>query len=292
LAGVIKRLDKDTLKKEIINNLKTLYRKDVSEATLQMVYQAVAYAVKDDVIDSWLATQKAYDKADAKRVYYLSMEFLVGRALGNTMLALKEEQVIREAVEELGFDLTEIEDEERDPALGNGGLGRLAACFLDSLSTLNYPAYGCGIRYHYGMFRQKIENGYQKEIPDEWLKDGYPFEIKRDEHACEGSPQGTARRTGHRGAGNRHASRHPLNQVEIRAHDRDRRDVETAVRQEIDSRTCLRIGLVGGNLRARRHLRVHHDSHTFSFVTASVAWNALFMRRPARRYSFFVNSLR
>ena len=185
LAGVIKKLDKETLKQEIINNLKTLYRKDVSEATLQMVYQAVAYAVKDDVIDSWLATQKAYDKADAKRVYYLSMEFLVGRALGNTMLALKEEDVIREAVEELGFDLTEIEDEERDPALGNGGLGRLAACFLDSLSTLNYPAYGCGIRYHYGMFRQKIENGYQKEIPDEWLKDGYPFEIKRDEHACE-----------------------------------------------------------------------------------------------------------
>ena len=185
MAGVIKRLDKDTLKKEIINNLKTLYRKDVSEATLQMVYQAVAYAVKDDVIDSWLATQKAYDKADAKRVYYLSMEFLVGRALGNTMLALKEEQIIREAVEELGFDLTEIEDEERDPALGNGGLGRLAACFLDSLSTLNYPAYGCGIRYHYGMFRQKIENGYQKEVPDEWLKDGYPFEIKRDEYACE-----------------------------------------------------------------------------------------------------------
>ena len=185
LAGVIKKLDKETLKQEIINNLKTLYRKDVSEATLQMVYQAVAYAVKEDVIDNWIATQKAYDKADAKKVYYLSMEFLVGRALGNTMLALKEEDVIREAVEELGFDLTEIEDEERDPALGNGGLGRLAACFLDSLSTLNYPAYGCGIRYHYGMFRQKIENGYQKEIPDDWLKNGYPFEIKRDEYACE-----------------------------------------------------------------------------------------------------------
>ena len=185
LAGVIKKLDKETLKQEIINNLKTLYRKDVSEATLQMVYQAVAYAVKEDVIDNWIATQKAYDKADAKKVYYLSMEFLVGRALGNTMLALKEEDAIREAVEELGFDLTEIEDEERDPALGNGGLGRLAACFLDSLSTLNYPAYGCGIRYHYGMFRQKIENGYQKEIPDDWLKNGYPFEIKRDEYACE-----------------------------------------------------------------------------------------------------------
>lgn len=185
MAGVIKKLDKETLKQEIINNLKTLYRKDVSEATLQMVYQAVAYAVKEDVIDNWIATQKAYDKADIKRVYYLSMEFLVGRALGNTMLALKEEQVVREAVEDLGFDLTEIEDEERDPALGNGGLGRLAACFLDSLSTLNYPAYGCGIRYHYGMFRQKIENGYQKEIPDEWLKNGYPFEIKRDEYACE-----------------------------------------------------------------------------------------------------------
>ena len=185
LAGVIKKLDKETLKQEIINNLKTLYRKDASEATLQMVYQAVAYAVKEDVIDNWIATQKAYDKADAKKVYYLSMEFLVGRALGNTMLALKEEDVIRKAVEELGFDLTEIEDEERDPALGNGGLDRLAACFLDSLSTLNYPAYGCGIRYHYGMFRQKIENGYQKEIPDDWLKNGYPFEIKRDEYACE-----------------------------------------------------------------------------------------------------------
>ena len=163
----------------------SLYRKTIDEAEPQQVYQAVAYAVKDVIIDQWIATHKAYDENDAKIVYYLSMEFLMGRALGNNIINIGAQKEIREALTELGFDLNVIEDQEPDPALGNGGLGRLAACFLDSLATLGYPAYGCGIRYHYGMFKQKIENGYQIEVPDEWLKNGYPFELRRAEYATE-----------------------------------------------------------------------------------------------------------
>ena len=177
--------DKETLKESIIDNMKNLYRKTIDEATPQQVYQAVAYAVKDVIIDQWIATHKAYDENDAKIVYYLSMEFLMGRALGNNMINIGAQKEIREVLAELGFDLNTIEDQEPDPALGNGGLGRLAACFLDSLATLGYPAYGCGIRYHYGMFKQKIENGYQIEVPDEWLKNGYPFELRRAEYATE-----------------------------------------------------------------------------------------------------------
>ena len=177
--------DKETLKESIIDNMKNLYRKTIDEATPQQVYQAVAYAVKDVIIDQWIATHKAYDENDAKIVYYLSMEFLMGRALGNNMINIGAQKEIREVLAELGFDLNTIEDQEPDPALGNGGLGRLAACFLDSLATLGYPAYGCGIRYRYGMFKQKIENGYQIEVPDEWLKNGYPFELRRAEYATE-----------------------------------------------------------------------------------------------------------
>jgi starch phosphorylase len=177
--------DKKAFKKQIKENVKTLYRKEFEEANSQEVYQAVAMAVKDEVIDNWLATQKVMKEEDPKTVYYMSMEFLMGRALGNNMLNLCHYKEIKECLDELGFDIDAIEDEEPDPALGNGGLGRLAACFLDSLSTLGYPAYGCGIRYHYGMFKQKIEDGYQKEVPDNWLKDGYPFEIKRSEYAHE-----------------------------------------------------------------------------------------------------------
>lgn len=177
--------DKEILKESIIDNMKNLYRKTIDEATPQQVYQAVAYAVKDVIIDQWIATHKAYEENDAKIVYYLSMEFLMGRALGNNMISIGAQKAIREALAELGFDLNVIEDQEPDPALGNGGLGRLAACFLDSLATLGYPAYGCGIRYHYGMFKQKIENGYQIEVPDEWLKNGYPFELRRAEYATE-----------------------------------------------------------------------------------------------------------
>ena len=177
--------DKEAIKKSIIDNVKNQFRKTIDEATPQQVYQAVAYAVKDVIIDNWIATQKTFDDLKVKKVYYLSMEFLMGRALGNNIINLGEQKEIREALEELGFDLNAIEDQEPDPALGNGGLGRLAACFLDSLATLGYPAYGCGIRYHYGMFKQKIENGYQIEVPDEWLKNGYPFEIRRAEYATE-----------------------------------------------------------------------------------------------------------
>ncbi len=165
--------------------MRMLYRKDIEEATPQQMYQAVSYALKDYIIDMWMNTHKTYEEEDAKTVYYLSMEFLMGRALGNNIINMKALPAVKEALEELGFSLENIEEEEPDPALGNGGLGRLAACFLDSLSTLGYPAYGCGIRYKYGMFKQAIENGYQVERPDNWLKDGYPFEIKRAEYTEE-----------------------------------------------------------------------------------------------------------
>ena len=180
-----KEFKKETFKESVKENVKSLYRKTIEEATPQQVFQAVAYAVEDVIMDNWMATQEAYDKQDPKIVYYMSMEFLMGRALGNNIINLKAEKEIREALDELGFDLDVIEDQEPDPALGNGGLGRLAACFLDSLATLGYCAYGCGIRYRYGMFKQKIENGYQVEVPDNWLKDGYPFELRRPEYAKE-----------------------------------------------------------------------------------------------------------
>lgn len=183
--GVSQTMNKDELKKAIELNVKSLYRKTIDEATPAMIYQAVALAVKDMIIDRWIATHKEYEKQDAKVVYYMSMEFLTGRFLGNNIISLCEQKEIEEALSELGFDLNSIEDQERDPALGNGGLGRLAACFLDSLASLGYPAYGCGIRYRYGMFKQQIRDGYQIEVPDEWLKDGYPFEIRRGEYATE-----------------------------------------------------------------------------------------------------------
>ena len=176
---------KEAFKKSVKDNVKFLYRKTIEEATQEQIFQAVSYTVKDVIIDNWLATQKAYDEQNPKIVYYMSMEFLMGRALGNNLINLCAYGEVKEALEELGFDLNCIEDQEPDPALGNGGLGRLAACFLDSLATLNYAAYGCGIRYHYGMFKQKIQNGYQIEVPDNWLKNGYPFELRRPEYAKE-----------------------------------------------------------------------------------------------------------
>jgi len=177
--------DKETFKKEVVNNVKTLYRKTIDEATQQQVFQAVSYAIKDTIIDQWIATHKEYEKKNAKTVYYLSMEFLMGRALGNNLINLTCYKEVKEALDELGFDLNVIEDQEPDAALGNGGLGRLAACFLDSLATLGYPAYGCGIRYRYGMFCQEIQDGFQIEKPDDWLRDGNPFEVRRSEYACE-----------------------------------------------------------------------------------------------------------
>ena len=178
-----KLIDKAVFKERVKENVKTLYRKTIKEADQQQMFQAVAYAVKDEIINNWMATQKQYEKDDPKTVYYMSMEFLMGRALGNNLINLTAYKEVKEALDELGFDLNVIEDQEPDAALGNGGLGRLAACFLDSLATLGYSAYGCGIRYRYGMFKQKIENGFQVEVPDNWLKNGNPFELRRPEYA-------------------------------------------------------------------------------------------------------------
>jgi starch phosphorylase len=177
--------DREMFKTTVIYNVKALFRKTLEDASPEEIYQAVAYAVKDIIVDEWIATHKVYEQQDVKTLYYLSMEFLVGRALGNTLLSIMADRDVRECLAELGVDLNIIEDQEPDPALGNGGLGRLAACFLDSLATLGYPAYGCGIRYRYGMFKQQIKDGYQVEAPDDWLKNGYPFEVRRNEYATE-----------------------------------------------------------------------------------------------------------
>ncbi len=178
----LQKFDKELFKRSVLYNVKTLYRKTLDEASQQQIFQAVAYAIKDVIVDQWLETQKAYDEEDPKVIYYLSMEFLMGRALGNNIINLQAYEAVKQGMEELGLDLNVVEDMEPDAALGNGGLGRLAACFLDSLATLGYPAYGCGIRYRYGMFKQQIENGYQVEVPDSWLENGNPFELRRPEY--------------------------------------------------------------------------------------------------------------
>lgn len=176
-------MDKEKLKKSIKDNIKLMYKKRIDTATVNEVYQATAYAVKDMIIDRWIAATEAV--RGKKILYYMSMEFLIGRMLGNNIINLCCDEDIKEVLAELGFELNGIEDEERDPALGNGGLGRLAACFLDSLTTMGYPVYGCAIRYKYGMFKQEIRDGMQVEMPDCWLEHGYPFEVKRNNHAYE-----------------------------------------------------------------------------------------------------------
>lgn len=183
--SVTTTFDTELFKRSVLYNVRTLYRKTLDEATDQQIFQAVSYAIKDAVVDQWLTTQKEYDKQDPKMVYYLSMEFLMGRALGNNIINLQAYKAVEKALEEMGIDINVVEDQEPDAALGNGGLGRLAACFLDSLATLGYAAYGCGIRYRYGMFKQEIRDGYQIEVPDNWLRDGNPFELRRPEYAKE-----------------------------------------------------------------------------------------------------------
>ncbi|WP_099469271.1 glycogen/starch/alpha-glucan phosphorylase [Konateibacter massiliensis] len=177
------QFEKEHFKESVKDSVKKLFRKTIDEASSLQIFQAVSYAVKDVIIDNWLETQKRFEEEDPKIVYYLSMEFLMGRALGNNLVNLRAYTEVMEALDELGIDINAVEDMERDAALGNGGLGRLAACFLDSLATLGYPAYGCGIRYHFGMFKQKIENGYQIELPDYWLEHGNPFELKMTERS-------------------------------------------------------------------------------------------------------------
>ena len=180
-----KKFNKEAFKQDVEENVKLLFRKKIEDVTQEQMFQAVALTVKDRIVDQWIDTHQAYEEQDVKILYYMSMEFLMGRALGNMMINICADEEIREALSEMGFDLNVIEDQEPDPALGNGGLGRLAACFLDSLATLGYGAYGCGIRYKYGMFAQRIKDGYQVEVPDNWLKNGNPFEIRRPEYACE-----------------------------------------------------------------------------------------------------------
>ncbi len=182
-AAVVRKFDKELFKRSVLYNVKTLYRKTLEEASAQQIFQAVSYAIKDQIVENWMETQKTYEKEDPKMVYYMSMEFLMGRAMGNNMINMQAYDEVKEALDDLGLDLNVLEDQEPDAALGNGGLGRLAACFLDSLATLGYPAYGCGIRYRYGMFKQEIRDGYQVEVPDNWLVDGNPFELRRPEYA-------------------------------------------------------------------------------------------------------------
>ena len=185
MKGTELTIDKDQLKRGIEYNVRVMFRRSLKEATSQQLFQAAAYALKDQIIDCWMNTQKAFEDQDPKTVFYLSMEFLMGRAFGNNAINLMAYKTVKEALKEVGADINAIEDQEPDAALGNGGLGRLAACFLDSLATLNYPAYGCGIRYHYGMFKQTIRDGYQVEVPDNWLENGNPFELRRTEYTQE-----------------------------------------------------------------------------------------------------------
>ncbi len=184
-VSLANRFDKELFKRSVLYNIKTLYRKTLEEATDKQVFIAVSYAIKDAIVDHWMTTQKEFEEKDPKMVYYLSMEFLMGRALGNNIINLQAYKPVKEALEELGLNLNVIEDQEPDAALGNGGLGRLAACFLDSLATLGYEAYGCGIRYRYGMFKQEIRDGFQVEVPDQWLEDVNPFELRRPEYTKE-----------------------------------------------------------------------------------------------------------
>ena len=177
------KFNKEAFKKGVEENLRTLFRRTLEEATPQQIFQAVSYEIKEKIVENWMETQKAYEEEDPKMVYYMSMEFLMGRALGNNMINMQAYEGVKEALQEMGLDINMVEDQEPDAALGNGGLGRLAACFLDSLASLGYPAYGCGIRYRYGMFKQQIRDGFQVEVPDNWLVDGNPFELRRPEYA-------------------------------------------------------------------------------------------------------------
>ncbi len=190
---LLSTITKQELKTRILENVKTISRKTIKTADNEQIYQALAFTIRDIVTDKWIATHDTYMEEDVKVVYYLSMEFLMGRFMGNTLLNLMMIDKLREVFEELEIDYNAVEDAERDPGLGNGGLGRLAACFLDSLTTLEYPAYGCGIRYHYGIFEQKIEDGYQVEKPDNWLKNGDYWGVKRQEYATEVRFGGTVR---------------------------------------------------------------------------------------------------
>ena len=178
-------ISKEAVKSAVVDSLRNLFRKTVDNATDVEIYEAAVYALRTVFTEKWIKTHDEYKEKDVKMVYYLSMEFLMGRFFGNSVMNLLMYDTVKEALEELGLDYNTLENTEQDPGLGNGGLGRLAACFLDSLSTMEYPAYGCGIRYHYGIFEQQIDNGYQVERPDNWLANGDFWSIKRSEYEVE-----------------------------------------------------------------------------------------------------------
>jgi starch phosphorylase len=172
------------LREDFAWHLRYTLAKDQYTSTDRDRYQSLALSVRDRLIERWIATQNAYHKQNVKRVYYFSLEFLIGRLLGNNVINLQMEESCREAMTEIGLDWNKLRDYEHDAGLGNGGLGRLAACFLDSMSTLRLPCIGYGLRYDYGIFKQLIVNGAQVEEPDHWLKNGYPWEIERPEYGC------------------------------------------------------------------------------------------------------------
>lgn len=176
---------KDFIKNEISGKIRRYFGKTVEKATKREIYTAVAFTIRDEIMDKWVNYQQKADSKPQKELYYLSFEFLMGRAMGNNLMNIMETDLYRDALSEMNISLDDIEEQESDAGLGNGGLGRLAACFLDSLTNLELPAFGCGIRYEYGLFRQKIVDGYQIEMPDPWLQDGNVWDIARPEDSKE-----------------------------------------------------------------------------------------------------------
>lgn len=170
--------DKDGFESEVVRHVETTLARSVFNCDEQAAYAATGLAFRDRLILEWNRTQQRHTFADSKRVYYLSLEFLMGRALDNAMLNIGQKDIAKSGLADLGFRIEDIISQEHDAALGNGGLGRLAACFLDSLASLDYPAWGYGLRYRYGIFKQEIIDGYQVEVPDYWL-DFNPWEFPR-----------------------------------------------------------------------------------------------------------------
>ena len=172
---------KQAIQRQIVNHVEYTLARTRFNFDNFGAYQAASFAVRDRLIESWNDTQQFQKNNDSKRVYYMSLEFLMGRTFQNALVNSDLEDKFKDALMDMGYDLEELYEQETDAALGNGGLGRLAACFIDSLATLNIPAWGYGIRYDYGIFKQTIKDGYQVEIPDFWLNNGNPWEIERQD---------------------------------------------------------------------------------------------------------------
>ena len=179
------------LKEDFAWHLRYSLAKGDTRVTDRDQYTAFANAVRDRIVERWISTQEEYCRQNTKRVYYMSLEFLIGRLLGNNVINLKADHLCRDALKDFGIDWNDLRDYETDAGLGNGGLGRLAACYLDSMSTLDLAGMGYGLRYDYGIFRQQIVNGSQVEEPENWLKNGYTWEMVRPEYAQQVHFDGT-----------------------------------------------------------------------------------------------------